>query len=206
MAINITNSGNDIKLDINPAYTREGYNRQPQSTIYISKSDFDVKAQDADIYLYDGQNSYRFLYSDITSPDPNVYTSAILMAAQIASFKNTNAADSVPDEQAETWLSTDTTVNATSLVIKGSPGILQGIVGHNAKTSSQFIQIHDAASLPANGATPKIKIKVEASSNFTIDLSERGRWFSVGIVVCNSSTLATLTIGSADCQFSALYK
>lgn len=78
------------------------------------------------------------------------------------------------------------------------------LVGYNSKASAQFIQLHNAAALPANGSVPEYSITVPATSNFTIDLSLYGDLFSVGIVACNSSTQATLTVGAADCSFTAL--
>jgi hypothetical protein len=94
---------------------------------------------------------------------------------------------------------------ATSLVVKATAGKLFKISGYNSKASAQFIQLHDAASLPANTAVPKLIISVPASSNFEIDFGQYGRSFATGIVVANSSTGPTLTIGSADIFVDAQY-
>ena len=96
-----------------------------------------------------------------------------------------------------------TAAYAASLVIKAEPGVLHNLTGYNAKTSAQFIQIHDAASLPADNAVPAMIITVPASSNFSFQLPVLGRQFANGVVVCNSSTGPTKTIGSADCWFDA---
>ena len=97
---------------------------------------------------------------------------------------------------------TTTTAYAASLVVSSTPKTrLCGLSGYNSKTSSQFIQIHDAASLPADASVPKVVFEVAASSKFVIDFGANPRTFDTGIVVCNSSTAPTKTIGSADCWF-----
>lgn len=95
-----------------------------------------------------------------------------------------------------------TTAYAASLVIAANPAKLHKLTGYNSG-AAQFIQLHDAASLPADTAVPKVVIAVAATSNFEIDYSEFGRLFSTGIVVCNSSTGPTKTIGAANCWFDA---
>lgn len=100
----------------------------------------------------------------------------------------------------------DSIAYVASQIIKAGPGMLYRLVGYNSKASAQFIQLHDAAALPAEAAVPKEVITVAASSNFDIALGVYGRKFTVGIVVCNSSTGPTKTIGSADVWISAQYK
>jgi len=94
-----------------------------------------------------------------------------------------------------------------SAIIKAAPGTLYRLMGYSSKVAAQFIQLHDSATLPGDTAVPKIIITVAAASNFDIDLGEIGRFFSNGIVACNSSTGPTKTLGAAaDCWFSAIYK
>ena len=90
------------------------------------------------------------------------------------------------------------TALAASLIVKAGAGRLFRVNGTNTKVSAQFVQIHDSATLPAEGAVPKVVISVAASTPYTIDFGIYGRLFSAGIVICNSSTAATKTIGSAD--------
>lgn len=98
-----------------------------------------------------------------------------------------------------------TTAYAASLVVSPVGATIFGITGHNSKATEQYIQIHDAASLPADTAIPKITILVPALTSFSLDFGDTGRLCPSGIVVCNSSTGPTKTIGSADCWFDVQY-
>jgi hypothetical protein len=93
------------------------------------------------------------------------------------------------------------TAYAASLVASDAPATLYKLTGYNSKGTAQFIQLHDAASLPADGAVPKIVFTVDTAANFEMNFGTLGRLFQTGIVVCNSSTGPTKTIGTTDCWF-----
>ena len=103
-------------------------------------------------------------------------------------------------------------LNSTSIayeasrIVKPTPGTLYGLTGYNSKASAQFILIFDAPLLPAEGAVPAIIIAVAATTPFSLDYGSLGRQFKRGIVICNSSTANTKTIGSADCWFDVQYR
>lgn len=95
------------------------------------------------------------------------------------------------------------TAYEASHVIKASAGILTSLTGYNSGPA-QFIQVHDSATLPANTAVPAAIFFVPAASNFSADVPITGTPFTVGIVVCNSSTGPTKTLGSANCFFTGV--
>ena len=95
---------------------------------------------------------------------------------------------------------------ATNLVIKNTAGTLISLSGYNSLASTQFIQIHDATALPSNNAVPAMIISVAASSAFSFTIPATGIPFTTGIIVCNSTTGPTLTVGAANCYFTATYK
>lgn len=88
-----------------------------------------------------------------------------------------------------------------SHVISAAAATLKELRGFNSG-AAQWIQIHDASSLPANTAVPEEIIYVGSNQNFSFT-PPAGLSFTTGIVVCNSSTGPTKTIGAADCWFSA---
>lgn len=99
-----------------------------------------------------------------------------------------------------------TTAYAASLVVKASAGTLYMVTGYNSRTTAQFIQLFDSTTLPADGTAPIVLFRVPEESNFSLDLGMYGRAFSTGIVICNSTTGPTKTLGSADCWFDVQYR
>lgn len=94
---------------------------------------------------------------------------------------------------------------AASKIIKSSAGSLKSLSIYNSG-AAQFILIMNAASLPANGTVTLLypPIPVAAASVTMLEFA-RPLVAGTGIVVCNSSTAPSKTIGSADCIFGAQY-
>lgn len=100
-------------------------------------------------------------------------------------------------------------VAAASLAVKGAFGTMLSLVGVNAG-GAQFILVFDSATLPADTDTTavyRIPVPDGSSTPVTFSLSLAfGIPFAHGIQVCNSSTIASKTIGSANCYFTAVVR
>lgn len=90
-----------------------------------------------------------------------------------------------------------------SRVVSG-PGLLYGLFVYNSNAATQFIQIHDSATLPPDGAVPALFFPLATVSAYPLSWLP-GRSFQRGIAICNSSTGPTKTIGSGDCFFDVQY-
>lgn len=134
-----------------------------------------------------------------------VNISAAQTIGTVTTITNTVPTGEVPSAAATNALTrVMSTAAEASHVLKASAGRLYMLVGYNARTSSQFIQVHNTTTVVADTAVPIYTFTVPAQSNFSLDLTPLGDYFATGIMVCNSSTMATKTIGSADCWFNGL--
>lgn len=90
-------------------------------------------------------------------------------------------------------------------IAKAAPGTVVMIKGYNSGPQ-QFIQLHDAAAVAAEGAVPLALMTAAAQDNFSFLIPVCGLPpTTLGIFVCNSSTGPTKTIGAADCWFEIYY-
>jgi hypothetical protein len=89
-----------------------------------------------------------------------------------------------------------------SRIVATQPRKLFTVMGYNGG-AAQFIQIHEAAALPAEGAVPKHSFPIAAGNFFSFDLGLAGEDLDA-ITVCNSSTADTKTIGAADVSIQAV--
>ena len=91
-----------------------------------------------------------------------------------------------------------------SMVVKTGPGILYGITVTNTSVAAQYFMVFDAASVPADGAIPILAKSIPANDAVGFSWLP-GRTFLVGIVVCNSSTNTSKTLGAANCFFDCQF-
>ena len=89
--------------------------------------------------------------------------------------------------------------------VSAGPAYLVAFTVANTNAAAQFIQFHDSVAIPANGAIPDLLFTAAGSADKTVSYTLPGVYFASGIVVCNSSTAATKTLGSADCFFACQY-
>ena len=94
-------------------------------------------------------------------------------------------------------------VLASSIVIAGAHELF-GFTVNNTNAAAQFILVFDLASLPADGAVPAISLTCPAVSDKGVVWLPQRKMLE-GIVICNSSTAGTKTVGAADCFFDVQY-
>lgn len=80
-----------------------------------------------------------------------------------------------------------------------------GFTVYNSKASAQWLLMFDASTLPADARVPIVALPIAASSQVSAYYGPMGRVFHQGLVLCNSSTDTTKTIGAADCFFDVQY-
>jgi hypothetical protein len=92
----------------------------------------------------------------------------------------------------------------SSIVVPGRI-VVYGFTAYSTKASSQFLNVFDANALPADTAVPLFSFALGANSGVGFGWQPNGRQFQTGLVLCNSSTDATKTIGSVDCFFDVQF-
>lgn len=96
----------------------------------------------------------------------------------------------------------------SSSVSKLSAGVLYFCTGYNSGPA-QWIEFYNSTTVPSDGSvSPVIVIRAAAASNFSLDLSKFGVYFSTGISWSNSTNASpfTKTIGASDVFMNVLFK
>lgn len=92
-----------------------------------------------------------------------------------------------------------------SIIAKTGIAKLFGFTVTSTNVAAQWILLFDAAAVPANGTVPLAAFNVALASGFSAYYGSVGRAFRSGIVLANSTTQGTLTIGAADTLFDVQY-
>lgn len=94
---------------------------------------------------------------------------------------------------------------ANTVIVSSGACRLFGFSGYNSNAAAQFILGFDLSrnAAPANGSVPDFVTKAPATDVFWMSWAPNWRQQREGLVLCNSSTANTLTIGAADCTFDA---
>jgi len=87
-----------------------------------------------------------------------------------------------------------------SRIVAGGRTRLFGISVFSSNVAAQWIQLHDAAAVPADGAVPAWIQTIAGVGNLGV-LWLPPRVFEAGVVICNSTTGPTKTLGAADTFF-----
>lgn len=170
-------------------------------TLSCSEKPVSKEALDADnaVPVYD--TSPKYIGGIAVDPaSPTTYALGDRVGAQFD--LNTGALMVNPGIPSSTMVTSS--AYASSLVVKASAGTLVYCSGYSSLGSAQWIQVHNATSLPANTAVPKFIIPVAATSGFSFWIPLTGAYFGTGITVCNSTTGPTLTVGASDTWFQAV--
>lgn len=91
-----------------------------------------------------------------------------------------------------------------SAVVKTGPGILYGVTVTSTLASAQYFLLFDATTLPADGAIPILAKSIPANDAVGFSWLP-GRTFLSGIIVCNSTTNTSKTLGAANCFFDCQF-
>ncbi|HMC69891.1 MAG: hypothetical protein E6J20_18550 [Chloroflexi bacterium] len=94
---------------------------------------------------------------------------------------------------------------ANSIIAASGVCRLYGFTATSTNVAAQFILCFDTNAVPAAGALPLFTVNVAAASPGSVYFGSVGRSFDHGIVLCNSTTQGTLTIGAADTLFDVQY-
>ena len=81
---------------------------------------------------------------------------------------------------------------------------LCGFIASNNNAAVRYLQIHNSATTPAEGAVPMASLPIAAGD--TLVMADMPLTLSAGLYICLSETLATKTLADADLNLLAYYR
>lgn len=94
---------------------------------------------------------------------------------------------------------------AADLVVATGPSRLYSVTLYNSSAGTVYLQVHDAAAAPADGAVPKLVVAVPAGQTGAFDWQD-GKICGTGIYLCASTTDTTKTLAGAVGIFDCTYR
>ena len=114
---------------------------------------------------------------------------------------------SLPSDTATAYSQYSSSAAEHSKVIKATPGRLYGGILSNANAAARYFQFFNSTSVPADSTVPVVTIYCPAGQSVSFSFADTdGLYFSTGIVICNSTTQNSKTLGSADSLFNVAFK
>lgn len=101
-------------------------------------------------------------------------------------------------------LNYESPVLQSSAQVKTGPGTFYSITMTNTNAAARFLQVFDAVKLPADGTVPLFSRSVPIADSLLLQWTN-GHTFLYGLVVCNSTTAASKTLGAADSIFDVSF-
>ncbi len=100
----------------------------------------------------------------------------------------------------------DSAALETSSVTKAGPGNVYGFVAHNTNAATRYFQLFDSTTVPADTAVPKMVFAIPTGVTIVVpEIPGKRRYFATGISWAFSTTLATKTLGAAECFASVAF-
>jgi len=155
-------------------------------------------------HVVDGGDVAQGGIADTAVVDDTASATVIALLKGILVRQNALASTASYASSAVAPAAASTVAAATNLVVKAAAGRLRSFVGYS--TVTQYIQVHDATSLPADTAVPLVVFPIVADTPFSIDFGATGLPCGTGIVLCVSTTGVTKTIGAANTMVTAIYQ
>lgn len=91
-----------------------------------------------------------------------------------------------------------------SRVVRVGPALVFGFHAHSTLDTPQFVMLFDASAVPADTAVTPLVWEVGADSSRDVAWIPP-RSFRNGVVICNSTTNATKTLGAANTLFDVQF-